>query len=211
MQISNYGNPYFIIPQDKNTTSLPQDPNKQEISLQEDTTQNSTEDSTPTQEDLRAINGEKLNESQIQQVRELEQIDRNVRAHEAAHIAAGAGVVTGGASFSYTRGPDGKMYATAGEVPISMEKEDTPQETIANARKIIAAAMAPSDPIPQDYKVAASAAQMEIEAKIELAQEKSQREETSNKNQNISNNANQDNSSLNRDTAIASYIQNLHY
>ena len=202
MQISNYGNPYFIIPQDKNTTSLPQDPNKQEISLQEDTTQNSTEDSTPTQEDLRAINGEKLNESQIQQVRELEQIDRNVRAHEAAHIAAGAGVVTGGASFSYTRGPDGKMYATAGEVPISMEKEDTPQETIANARKIIAAAMAPSDPSPQDYKVAASAMQMENAAKIELSQEYTREIQESLK-QSIQNSQ--------QKYALLSYQQNLQY
>lgn len=208
MQISsNYSSPYFIALQDRTTTSLPQDSNAQKTSLQEDSEQNPTEDSIPNQKNLEAITDEQLNESQIQEVRELEQIDRNVRVHEAAHIAAGAGVVTGGASFSYTRGPDGKMYATAGEVPISMDKGDTPQETIANARKIIAAAMAPSDPSPQDYKVAASAAQMEIEAKMELTQEKTKKEETFNKNQDTPNNPNQNN----RDIAIASYMQNLHY
>ena len=206
---SIYSDPYLRL-QDK-TTSSPQDTNTQETPLQEDLAQNSTEDSIPNQENLEAINGEKLNESQIQQVRELEQIDRNVRAHEAAHIAAGSGVVTGGASFSYTRGPDGKMYATAGEVPISMDKGNTPQETIANARKIIAAAMAPSDPSPQDYKVAASAMQMEIEAKIELTQEQTKDKEVSNKNQDTPNNPNQENSNTNRNAAIVSYMQNLNY
>ncbi|WP_104722223.1 putative metalloprotease CJM1_0395 family protein [Helicobacter mesocricetorum] len=202
MQISNiYSNPY-LTPLQSQITALQQDSNTQKAPL-EDSTQNLAKDFTSNQENLESTNGEKLDESQIQQVRELEQIDRDVKAHEAAHIAAGAGVVTGGASFSYTRGPDGKMYATAGEVPISMEKGDTPQETIANARKIIAAAMAPSDPSPQDYKVAASAAQMEIEAKIELTQEKREKEEKFNKNQ--------DNLNTNRDTAIASYTQNLHY
>ena len=122
----------------------------------------------------KSINGEELSAEQELQVRELEAIDRNVKAHEAAHIAAGAGVVNGGATYSYTRGPDGKMYATAGEVPISMKKGDTPEETIQNARQIIAAALAPADPSPQDYKVAASAAQMEMQARSEQAQERAQ-------------------------------------
>ncbi|MBX7490081.1 putative metalloprotease CJM1_0395 family protein [Helicobacter turcicus] len=124
--------------------------------------------------DEKALNGETLDEEETQYVRELERIDRNVRAHEAAHIAAGAGVVTGGASFTYTRGPDGKMYATAGEVPITMKEGKTPEETIQNARQIVAAAMAPSDPSPQDYKVAASAAQMESKARSEQVREKAE-------------------------------------
>ena len=122
-------------------------------------------------ENTEMVNGKELEPDEADYVRELERIDRNVKAHESAHIAAGAGVVTGGASYSYTRGPDGRMYATAGEVPISMQKGDTPQETIQNARKIVAAAMAPADPSPQDYKVAASAMQMESQARVEMAQE----------------------------------------
>lgn len=138
-----------------------------------------SEDSQKTQSvtDEKALNGETLDEEEIQSVRELERIDRNVRAHEAAHIAAGAGVVTGGASFTYTRGPDGKMYATAGEVPITIKEGRTPEETIQNARQIVAAAMAPSDPSPQDYKVAASAAQMESKARSEQTKEKAKEAE----------------------------------
>lgn len=127
--------------------------------------------------------GENLDPEEVQYIRELESIDRNVRSHEAAHVAAGAGVVTGGASFTYTRGPDGKMYATAGEVPIAMKEGRTPEETIQNARQIVAAAMAPSDPSPQDYKVAASAAQMESRARVEQAQEKSKEAEETLKKQ----------------------------
>ena len=127
--------------------------------------------------DKESLNGEKLDQEELQVVRELESIDRNVRAHEGAHIAAGAGVVTGGASFPYTRAPDAKMYATAGEVPIAMKEGRTPEETIQNARQIVAAAMAPSDPSPQDYKVAASAAQMESRARSEQAQEKAKEAE----------------------------------
>lgn len=147
-------------------------------SVESDSTKN-----TKSSTDDKAINGENLDPEEMQYVRELESIDRNVRAHEAAHIAAGAGVVTGGASFTYTRGPDGKMYATAGEVPIAMKEGRTPEETIQNARQIVAAAMAPSDPSPQDYKVAASAAQMESKARSEQAQEKTKEAEEALKRQ----------------------------
>jgi hypothetical protein len=102
---------------------------------------------------------------------ELQQADTEVRAHEAAHLAAGGGVVTGGANFSYTKGPDGKMYATAGEVPIDTSEESTPEATIQKARQIAAAAMAPSDPSPTDYRVAASAVVMEMRARMEMIKE----------------------------------------
>lgn len=102
-------------------------------------------------------------------VAQLRSTDSKVRSHEAAHIAAGNGVVTGGADFSYTKGPDGKMYATGGEVPIDTSEGKTPQETVQKARQIAAAAMAPSDPSPQDYKVAATAAIMEMRAHLEEA------------------------------------------
>ncbi len=102
-------------------------------------------------------------------ISKLESADTKVRAHEAAHVAAGGGVVTGGANFSYTKGPDGKMYATAGEVPIDTSDGNNPEETIRKARQIIAAAMAPSDPSPQDYRVAATAAVMEMRGHLEIS------------------------------------------
>ncbi|CAM2962788.1 putative metalloprotease CJM1_0395 family protein [Helicobacter burdigaliensis] len=160
MQISNSFNL-----QDFYQNQTPNTQNNKETSKEESTTQKEEKENTTT------LNGKELEPSQVQYVRKLEQIDRNVKAHEAAHVAAGAGVTRGGASYTYTKGPDGKMYATAGEVPIALEKGDTPEQTIQNARQVIAAAMAPSDPSPQDYKVAASAAQMEIQARAELAKE----------------------------------------
>ncbi|WP_297812814.1 putative metalloprotease CJM1_0395 family protein [uncultured Helicobacter sp.] len=142
--------------------------------------------------------GEKLDESEQQYVRELAAIDANVRAHEAAHVGAGAGVVSGGASFGYTRGPDGKMYATSGEVPISMKEGRTPEETIQNARQIISAAMAPSDPSPQDYKVAANAAQMEVQARNEQAKERAEEIEERAKDSNETENSKELNSNSQR-------------
>ncbi len=109
------------------------------------------------------------------QVSKLQVTDAKVRAHEAAHLAAGGGVVTGGASFSYTRGPDGKMYAVGGEVPIDSGESSTPEATIQKARQIAAAAMAPADPSPQDYRVATSAIMMEQRARTEMVREEMER------------------------------------
>ncbi|MDH4945111.1 putative metalloprotease CJM1_0395 family protein [Sulfurimonas sp. C5] len=112
----------------------------------------------------------KLDASQQQEVNKLQARDSEVRAHEAAHKAAGGGLA-GSASFSYQRGPDGKMYAIGGEVPISFEKGATPQETISNARQVAAAAMAPANPSPQDFSVASSARMMELTAQQELVKQ----------------------------------------
>jgi hypothetical protein len=96
--------------------------------------------------------------------------DREVRAHEAAHVAAGAGVVTGGAQFTQQRGPDGNMYAIGGEVGIDASPiPNDPEGTMAKARQIASAALAPADPSPQDRAVAASARQMEAKAASEMA------------------------------------------
>lgn len=86
-----------------------------------------------------------------------------------AHMAAGGGLITSGAHYSYRQGPDGRSFAVAGEVGISTAKGQTPQDTLARARQIQAAALAPSDPSGQDYAVAAAAAQMALQAQSELA------------------------------------------
>lgn len=103
-------------------------------------------------------------------VESLKAIDREVRAHEAAHLAAGAGIVRGGAQFTTQRGPDGNSYAVGGEVSIDASPvANSPQATIAKARQIVAAALAPATPSPQDRSVAANARQMETAAIAELA------------------------------------------
>jgi hypothetical protein len=100
-------------------------------------------------------------------VAELQARDAEVRAHEAAHQGAGGGL-TGGASFTYETGPDGRAYAVGGEVPISIQPGRTPEETIRNAQRVRAAALAPAEPSAADLSVAASASQMESEARMEL-------------------------------------------
>lgn len=110
-----------------------------------------------------------LTPQEQQQVQELKQIDRKVRAHEQAHMAAGADLVRGGPSFSYTTGPDNQRYAVGGEVSIDTSPGRTPEETIPKAQHIRAAALAPADPSSQDRSVAAQASQMEGEARIELS------------------------------------------
>ncbi len=110
---------------------------------------------------------QKLTTDEERVVRDLQSRDSEVKAHEAAHQAAGGGM-TGAASYTYQQGPDGKMYAIGGEVSIAMKEGRTPQEKIANARQVAAAAMAPANPSPQDYAVASSARVMEMKAQQEL-------------------------------------------
>lgn len=102
------------------------------------------------------------------QIAKLRSSDQKVRAHEAAHQAAGAGL-TGAAHYQYVRGPDGKQYAVAGEVSIDTSPAGTPEATMAKAKQIRAAALAPADPSPQDRAVAAAASMMESQARAEIA------------------------------------------
>lgn len=102
-------------------------------------------------------------------VEELKARDRQVRSHEAAHMAAG-GTLAGAASYSYERGPDGRSYAVGGEVSIELSAGSNPRETIERARQIRAAALAPADPSGQDLRVAAAAEALEMSATLELAQ-----------------------------------------
>ncbi len=120
------------------------------------------------QETKKENSPDELSEGEEKLVKELQARDAEVRAHEAAHQAAGGGM-TGAASYTYQQAPDGKMYAIGGEVSISMSSGSTPQETIANARQIAAAAMAAGDPSPQDHAVASSARVMEMKAQQQLA------------------------------------------
>ena len=84
-------------------------------------------------------------------------------------MAAGGSLVTSSASYAYTEGPDGKRYATGGEVGIDTSSGRTPEETLSRARQIRSAALAPADPSPQDRSVAAAASQMEMQALQEIA------------------------------------------
>ncbi|MBV1914070.1 MAG: hypothetical protein KUG72_01715 [Pseudomonadales bacterium] len=105
-------------------------------------------------------------------IQQLKLRDQEVRAHERAHASVG-GAFAGPASFSYTKGPNGALYARAGEVGISTSPvAGDPQATLQKARQIKAAAMAPVNPSAQDRAVAARAGQMAAQAIAELASDR---------------------------------------
>ena len=120
---------------------------------------------------------QELPEDEQQQVKELAARDREVKAHEMAHKAAGGGLA-GAVSYEFTTGPDGKRYATGGEVSIDTSKvPGDPQATLLKANRIRSAALAPAEPSGQDRKVAAQAARMAAEARMELTQQTRQSNE----------------------------------
>lgn len=116
----------------------------------------------------KGTDGEVLTQAERLQVAELELIDTKVRAHEMAHLAAAGSHATGGANFQYVKGPDGKRYAVGGEVGIDTGKASSPEATISKMQTVRTAALAPSDPSPQDRKVAARASLVITEASHEL-------------------------------------------
>jgi hypothetical protein len=110
-------------------------------------------------------------------IAELRQTDREVRAHEAAHLAAAGGLARG-VNFSYVTGPDGQQYAVAGEVHLDVSPESgDPEATIRKAEQIRAAANAPANPSGQDRQVAAQAAQMALAAQQELAEQRQKQQD----------------------------------
>ncbi len=115
--------------------------------------------------------GQELSADDKTKLDKLKQRDRQVRQHEAAHIAASGGLAAGAPTYQYEQGPDGNRYAVGGEVQISVSEGNSPEETLSRASRIRAAALAPADPSPQDRAVAALASQMATKARSEIAQE----------------------------------------
>jgi hypothetical protein len=109
-----------------------------------------------------------LPQDELKTIKELQKRDLEVRTHEQAHLSAAGQYAAGGASFSYTTGPDGKRYAHGGEVPIDMTKEKTPEATIQKMRTVQRAALAPASPSSADRSIAAQASANEAQAIKEL-------------------------------------------
>lgn len=120
-----------------------------------------------------------LTPEEKRRVEELKKTDREVRAHEQAHKAAGGPYVISGPSYEYERGPDGRMYAIGGEVKLDVsEVPGDPEATIRKMKTIQRAALSVRDPSPADRRAASIAAQEESEARQELANEKGMKEQT---------------------------------
>lgn len=125
---------------------------------QQDTNQ---QDSSENSNELEAF-------AQEQKIKELKSRDREVRSHELAHASVG-GATTGAPSYSFEQGPDGKKYAVEGEVSVDLSSvKGDPRATITKMQKVHAAALAPANPSVQDTRVAASAAQIILQAQSEL-------------------------------------------
>ncbi|GAK34472.1 hypothetical protein JCM17846_17250 [Iodidimonas nitroreducens] len=127
-------------------------------------------DAQATEPDTAAVRlPTQLSDEERAVVNDLRARDREVRAHEAAHATAGAGIA-GQPQFEFTTGPDGRQYAIAGEVAIDTSPvAGDPEATAEKMEQVIRAALAPAEPSPQDRAVAAQArAQLQI-ARAEAA------------------------------------------
>jgi SprA-related family len=130
---------------------------------------NSTDNKKTTEQDDAAMRREEQRIVQVLVVR-----DREVRAHEAAHIAVGRQYVVSGPSYTYQQGPDGRNYAIGGEVQLDVSEEAEAQATLNKAETVRRAAMAPAEPSAQDRQVAARASQLAAQARVSIAIERRQ-------------------------------------
>jgi hypothetical protein len=113
----------------------------------------------------------RLSPGQKAQADKLKKRDQEVRAHEQAHLAAAGGYATGGASYSFQTGPDGRQYAVGGSVSLDASPvSGDPEATIQKAQTLRRAALAPAKPSAQDRAVAAQASSAEAQARTEQAQ-----------------------------------------
>lgn len=115
-----------------------------------------------------------LSEQEQEDLRKLQERDREVRAHEQAHHALAKGHASS-PHYTYKRAPDGRLYAVDGEVSIDTTPiHNNPRATIDKMQSVRHAALAPTSPSSQDRKVAAEALQTEQQARAELHQDSPQ-------------------------------------
>ena len=118
---------------------------------------------------------EELSEEEKREVERLAKRDRQVRAHEQAHLNAAGPYARSGPHYEYETGPDKRQYAVGGEVDIDTSPvSGDPEATIRKAQTVRRAALAPAEPSPQDRRVAAEASRMEARARQELARERTE-------------------------------------
>ena len=118
-----------------------------------------------------AAGDSELTQEEQAEVAKLRARDREVRAHEQAHAAAG-GAQAGSPSYSYQQGPDGKQYAVGGEVPIKASASSSdPEAAIRQLEQVVRAALAPAQPSGQDRAVAAGAQAQIAQLRVQAAKE----------------------------------------
>lgn len=112
-----------------------------------------------------------LSPEQLQQLRELERQDQQVRTRDMAFIAA-AGGAAGSYSVEYETGPDGRRYAVGADIKLDTSDGATPEQTLAKARALRAATMSARGESSTDASAAAKAVRMEAEAHAEIERER---------------------------------------
>ena len=90
-----------------------------------------------------------------------------IYAHELAHKSAG-GALAG--SIVIVRNADGIPFAGHVDIKMPSLNPNNPQKTINDANTVIRSAMAPSDPSDQDYRVAAQAQSIKMQAQAVKSQ-----------------------------------------
>ncbi len=90
-----------------------------------------------------------------------------IYAHELAHKSAG-GALAG--SIVIERNADGIPFAGHVDIKMPALNPNNPQKTINDANTVIRSAMAPSDPSDQDYRVAAQAQSIKMQAQAVKSQ-----------------------------------------
>ncbi len=77
------------------------------------------EDKKPADTKLQETKGSDqltLDKAELRQIQQLQQRDAEVRTHEQAHLSVAGQYASGGPSFSYQTGPNGKRYAVGSSV-----------------------------------------------------------------------------------------------
>ncbi|WP_428606270.1 putative metalloprotease CJM1_0395 family protein [Sedimenticola sp.] len=149
-------------------------PSRQAVDKGEHAVENRSTEQSPSAEDNKPATEQvsqttEYDSAEYQALRALQARDREVRAHEQAHLSAAGRFAISGANFTYQRGPDGQLYAVGGDVQIDLSPvPGDPQATEQKAEAIRRAALAPSDPSPQDRKVAAQAGRLADAARAEI-------------------------------------------
>ena len=121
------------------------------------------------EEQGKGSNGGTQGQAQQKEIEAYKARDQEVRTHERAHQSAG-GQYASAPSYTMSRGPDGKRYATGGEVQIDISPvSGDPAATVQKMQQVRSAALAPAEPSSQDMSVAAKASRLESQARAELA------------------------------------------
>lgn len=112
-----------------------------------------------------------LSSDDLRRVRELERIDRVVRAQENVLRAVAPDVVRGEPTFEFELGPDGQRYAIEGDSHIELPKGAEPRVAAEEASRALRAALAASGGSSADTSIALRAAGIEARARAQIRRE----------------------------------------